>query len=114
MSFASTIEEWLRGRPHVGVVMHFEGLEVPALAARLQRLLDDQGLSHREALEEANGAPVFNAVASVAVGEGMELWIAASEKQGVGCKLELRLFHAIEESAEADEYLARFSERVNA
>ena len=114
MSFASTIEEWLRGRPHVGVVMHFEGLEVPTLAARLQKLLDDQGLSHREALEEANGAPVFNAVASVAVGEGMELWIAASEKQGVGCKLELRLFHAIEESAEADEYLARFSETVNA
>ena len=114
MSFASTIEEWLRGRPHVGVVMHFEGLEVPALAARLKQLLDDQGLSHREALEQADGAPVFNAVASVAIGEGMELWIAASEKQNVGCKLELRLFHAIEESAEADEYLARFSKTINA
>jgi hypothetical protein len=88
-------------------------VEVPALAARLSRLLDDQGLSHREALEEANGAPVFNAVASVAIGEGMELWIAASEKQGVGCKLELRLFHAIEESAEADEYLARLSKSIN-
>src|SRR6266851_460280 len=71
-------------------------------------------MSFASTIEEANGAPVFNAVASVAVGEGMELWIAASEKQGVGCKLELRVFHAIEESAEADEYLARFSESVNA
>jgi hypothetical protein len=38
----------------------------------------------------------------------------ATEKQGVGCKLELRLFHAIEESAQADEYLAHFSARVSA
>jgi hypothetical protein len=35
----------------------------------------------------------------------MELWLSVSEKQGVGCKLELRLFHALEDSASADEYL---------
>ncbi len=114
MSFARATEERLSGRPHVGVVMHFEGLDVPAIAARMRRVLEQNGLSHEDAIEEANGSPVFSAVAPVAAGEGMELWMIASEKQGVGCKLELRLFHAIEESAQADEYLARFSESVNA
>lgn len=103
----------MRGRPHVGVVVHFEGMDVPALAARLRGLLDDNGLPHQEAVEETKGAPVFNAVAPVAAGDGMELWLSASEKQGVGCKLEMRVFHSIEDSARADEYLARFSERVN-
>jgi len=112
VSFASATEERLRGRPHVGVVMHFEGLDVPALASRLRGLLDENGLRREDALEEANGSPVYSAVAPVADGEGMELWMIATEKQGVGCKLELRLFHAIEESAQADEYLARFSARV--
>jgi hypothetical protein len=114
MSFVRDLEARLRGRPHVGAVMHFEGVDVPDLAARLRLLLDDNGLAHEDALEEPNGAPVFNAVAPVTVGEGMELWLSASEKQGVGCKLELRLFHAIEDSAQADEYLVRFRERVNA
>jgi len=114
MSFIAEIEARLRGRPHVGAVTHFEGVSVPELAMRLRQFLDDSGLRHEDAFDEANHAPVFNAVASVASGEGMELWLSVSEKQGVGCKLELRLFHTIEDSAQADEYLARFRARVNA
>ena len=114
MSFAGDVEARLRGQPHVGAVMHFEGADVAGLAARLRHLLHASGLGHEEAVEEANGAPVFNAVAAVAVGEGMRLWLCASEKPGVGCKLELRLFHVLEDSAQADEYLAHFRERVNA
>jgi hypothetical protein len=113
VSFAGDIEARLRWRPHVGAVMHFEGTGVPELAARLRRVLDDHRLRHEDAFEEASGAPVFNAVVPIAAGEGMELWLSASEKQGVGSKLELRLFHAIEDSALADEYLVRFRERVN-
>ena len=113
MSFSAELAARLRGRPHVGVVMHFEGVDVPALAARLRRALDDDGLAREDAIEDADGDPVFNAVAPVAAGEGMELWLCASGKQGVGSKLELRLFHALEDSAQADEYLARFSGRVN-
>ncbi len=113
MSFVAEIEARLRGRPHVGAVMHFEGASMPDLAVRLRQVLDDDGLRHQEAVEEANGAPIFNAVAPVAAGDGMELWLSASEKPGVGCKLELRLFHTIEDAAQADEYLACFRERVN-
>jgi hypothetical protein len=114
MSFASDVEARLRGQPHVGAVVHFEGIDVAGLATRLRHLLDDSGLGHEAAFEEANGAPMFNAVAAVAVGEGMRLWLCASEKPGVGCKLELRLFHTLEDSAQADEYLTRFRERMNA
>jgi hypothetical protein len=113
VSFAGGIEARMRGRPHVGVVMHFEGMDVPALAARLRGLLDAGGLHHEDAVEETNGAPVFNAVAPIAAGDGLELWLSASEKQGVGCKLEMRVYHSIEDSARADEYLACFSDRVN-
>jgi hypothetical protein len=113
VSFAGDIEARMRGRPHVGVVMHFEGVDVPALAARLREILADHGLHHEDAVEETNGAAVFNAAAPVPAGDGMELWLSASEKQDVGCKLEMRVFHSIEDSARADEYLARFSERVN-
>jgi hypothetical protein len=112
MSFAAEVEARLRGRPHVGAVMHFEGAGVSELAALLRHVLDNDRLSHEDAVEEANGAPVFNAVVPIAAGEGMELWLSASEKQGVGCKLELRLFHAIEDSAQADEYLAHFRKQV--
>ncbi len=92
--------------------MHFDGAGVPELAERLRRDLDDAGLRRVDAIEEANGTTVFNAVAAIAAGEGMELWLSASEQQGVGCKVEFRLFHALEDSAEADEYLSRFRERV--
>lgn len=114
MNFAREVESMLHGRPHVGAVLHFEGVAVPELAVRLRRVLDGNGLVHEDALEEANGTPVFNVLVPIAVGKGMELWLSASEKQDVGCKLELRLFHAIEDSAQADEYLADFRDRVTA
>ncbi len=114
MSFAADVEARLRGQPHVGAVVHFEGVDVAGLGARLCGFLDDSGLGRQAAYEEADGAPVFNAIIPIAAGEGMELWLSASEKPGVGCKLELRLFHVLEDSAQADEYLARFRERVNA
>lgn len=114
MSFAGDIEAGMRGQPHVGAVVHFEGIDVAGLGARLRHLLDDSGLKHEAVFEEANGTPVFNAVAPVAIGEGMRLWLCASEKPGVGCKLELRLFHALKDSAHADEYLARLRELMNA
>lgn len=113
MSFAAEVEARLRGRPHVGAVVHFEGTGVLALSARLRRLLDAEGLTREDAFEEAGGAPVFNAVAPIDAGGGLELWLSASEKPGVGCKLEMRVFHAIEDSARADEYLAAFRERMN-
>ncbi len=92
-------------RPHVGVVTHFDGLDLAGARARVGRVLEDRGLDHRGTVEGA----VWSVVAPVAEGEGMELWVIATERPDVGCKIELRLVHALEESARADEYLAELS-----
>lgn len=136
--FAQMLERRFAARPHVGVVTHFEGAGVPAVIARVRSVMEELGLRFHGAVEQvperpAFGArpaartlpsqpetahvrqrPVFNALAYVPVGQGMELWLAASEQPALGCKLEMRLYHVVEESAEADEYLAAFAARLAA
>lgn len=111
-TFARAIEQTFAGRPHVGVVRHFEGLDLPAAAARMRNALERLGLRYQDAVEDAEGRRVFNALAPVPAGGGMELWVAAGERQGIGCQVEIRLFHSLEESAQADEYLAEIARRL--
>ena len=111
---ASAMERRFSARPHVGVVTHVEGLDPPAVVARVRGVLKDVGLHAEEAVEEeVRGQRLFNVAAAVPEGEGMELWFVVSEKPVVGCKLEIRLYHVIEESALADEYLASFAQRFS-
>ncbi len=110
--FASALERRFSARPHVGVVTHFEGLDVPAVIARVHEVMRDAGLHPEGAVEQLGDRSVFNAVAAVPAGDGMELWLIANEQPGVGSKIEVRLFHAIEDSAQADEYLATFAGRL--
>lgn len=111
-SFARAIEQTFAGRPHVGAVTHFEGLDLPAVAARVRGALERLHLRYQDAVEDADGRRVYNALALVPAGGGMELWVAAGERQGVGCQIEVRLFHSLEESAQADEYLAELVSRL--
>ncbi len=90
-------------RPHVGVVTHFDGLDLAGATARLGRLLDGRGLGHDGTVEGRTWSFV------TPVAEDMELWVIATERPDVGCKVELRLFHALDESARADEWLAGLS-----
>lgn len=112
LSLAAELERRFSARPHVGVVTHFEGWDVPRTAAHAREVLAALGLEARDAVEEVQGQPVFNAAADVPEGDGMELWLVATEKPMVGSKLEIRLFHAWEDAALADEYLAGFSSRL--
>lgn len=109
---ADTLEQRFSARPHVGVVTHFEGWDVARTGAFACRALEASGLTVEYAIEEIEGHPVFNAVAPVAAGDGMELWLVASEKLSVGSKLEIRLFHVMEDAALADEYLGGLSSRL--
>jgi len=109
-SFAKAVEFRFISSPHVGVVRHFEGLDLPGFVRTFARLMDDLGLRPERAVEDVKGKEVFNAVAKILVGEGMDLWIWAAEEQAVGVKVEMRLFHALEESAQADEHLAKFAQ----
>lgn len=110
---ASAMERRFSARPHVGVVTHLEGLDPPAVVARVRVVLEDVGLHAEETVEEVRGQRLFNLAAPVPVGEGMELWLVVNEQPGVGCKVEIRLYHVIEESALADEYLASLAQRLS-
>ncbi len=111
-SLAETLQQRFAGRPHVGVVTHFEGWDVPRTGAFACRVLADAGLAVEHAVEEAASRPVFNAVAQVAAGDGMELWLVAGEKPAVGSTLEVRLYHVMDDAALADEFLAELSGRL--
>lgn len=113
-SFAAALEKRFSGRPHVGVVTHFEGLDVRAAAARVRGVMERMGLRSVGAIETAQDRRVFSVIAPVPVGDQMELWIIASEQPDVGVKLEARVFHRLEESAVADEYLATFAAELTA
>jgi hypothetical protein len=109
---ADALEQRFSARPHVGVATHFEGWDVPRTAAHVRAALEAAGLRVEDAIENIQGQPVYNAVALVAGGEGMELWLIVSEKASVGCKLETRIFHVMEDAALADEYLAGLAGRL--
>lgn len=109
---ADALEQRFSARPHVGVVTHFEGWDVSRTGAFARAVLEASGLHVEDAIEDVRGQPVFNAVAPVPSGDGMELWLIASEKASVGCKLEIRLFHVMEDAALADEYLAGLAGRL--
>jgi hypothetical protein len=74
--------------------------------------LADAGLRADETTETVRGQQLTSLTAAVAEGEGMELWVVVSEQPAVGTKVELRLYHIVEESALADEYLASLSARL--
>ena len=100
------------GRPHVGVVTHFDALDVEEMVARLRAVAGACGISLEGMVEEVEGRRLFSAAAPVPGGDGFEIWIVATEQPAVGCKVETRVFHAVEQSAHADEYLAAFAQRL--
>lgn len=109
---AFAFEKRFSGRVHVGAVTHFDGWDVARAGALVEKTLQELGLAAETALDDDQGKPVFHAAAPVAVGEGMELWIVVGEKPQVGCTLELRVFHVLEDAALADEYLAGLAGRL--
>jgi hypothetical protein len=111
-SFASAAERRFAARPHVGAVTHFEGLDVPDTAQRVRALLDELGLAPEVALEQAHDRQLFTAVAALPGGDGMELWLVVTPQPAVGCKVEMRVYHADQDSASADEYLASLARRL--
>lgn len=109
---AFAFEKRFSGRIHVGAVTHFEGWDVARAAALVEATLRELGLRAETVMDEDQGLPVFHAAAPVAGGEGMEVWIVVEEKPQVGCTLQMRVFHVLEDAALADEYLAGLAGRL--
>lgn len=103
------------GRPHVGAVMHFEGWTARRAQDLAARELASLGALVETADDPPDASELHAAATRVAEGAGgtaLELWLVASAKPDAGAKLELRVFHALEDAALADEWLAAFTARL--
>ena len=106
--FAARAEERFFTLDHVGVVRHFEGVELQRVQSAVRTMLDKRGSGYEDALEERRGKMVYTNVASIRPEGGLTLWVSATLVEPVGVVVEAKLFHTTEQSAEADEQLSLF------
>ena len=115
-SFAARAEERFFTLDHVGTVRHFEGLDLNAIAPLAKRILLDHGAEFEDATETLNGITVYTSIASSFGGGKFTVWLKASQFEGVGVLMDVKIFHSTEQSAAADEELsglmAELEERV--
>lgn len=107
-SFAARAEERFFALDHVGVVRHFEGVDLNRLMPQAKTMLAERGAAYEDDLEELRGRLVYTNVATPQSPHGMTLWLRATLFEGVGVLVDAKLFHSTEQSAEADELLSRF------
>ncbi|MDG6953516.1 MAG: hypothetical protein JRN33_00830 [Nitrososphaerota archaeon] len=113
-SLAEKAEERFFALDHVGVVRHFEGVEMRHVRSAVRSMLDESGSGYEDALEERRGRAVYTNVASIRSEGGLTLWLCATLVEPVGVVVDAKLFHSTEQSAEADEQLSLFVNRLQA
>ncbi len=98
---------------HVGVVRHFEGVDLHELENAIRKILVSEGAKFEDSEEQIKGTRVYTNVANFDSSNGsLDLWITGSEVQGVGSIFDAKMFHPTEQSAEADERLSNFVEKL--
>lgn len=105
---AARAEERFFTLDHVGVVRHFEGVEMPPVQSLVRTMLGERGAAFEDSLEELRGRVVYTNIATLQAGGELTLWLKATLFEGVGVVVDAKLFHSTEQSAEADELLSRF------
>lgn len=111
MSFYKRVKKRFFAKPHVGVVKHFEGSTLREIQEAFTEILSSKNVFYEFAIEDTNGKHILNYVARL--DHGLHLWMYAEELPDVGCIVEMKVFHALEESAAADEHLTRFVEMLD-
>jgi len=106
-TFAETAEERFFTLDHVGVVRHIEGYDLQAVIPVVRQILQDRRAKFEDAIETVNGIAVYTNVASLSKIDEFTLWVKASQFEGVGVLLDVKVFHTTERSAKADEELSR-------
>ena len=107
-SLAARAEERFFTLDHVGVVRHFEGVEMRHVRSAVRSMLDERGSGYEDALEERRGRVVYTNVASIRPEGSLTMWLSATLVEPVGVVVDAKLFHSTEQSAEADEQLSLF------
>lgn len=108
-SLAERAEERFFTLDHVGTVRHIEGFDLNAITPLAKRILRDHGAEFEDATEKVKGITVYTNIASSFGDEGFTVWLKASQFEGVGVLLDVKIFHSTEYSAAADEELSRFT-----
>ena len=101
-------------KPHVGLVKHVEGVYVNEVREAIGRILEDTCVGGYRVIEERGSERRVDVVASLTYrGSELRLWITITERSDVGCIIEIKVYHGMEESAEADEYLTLLSQMID-
>ena len=101
-----------REAPHVASVRHFEGERLESVSTRVLATLLEFGVLAAHEVVTVLDRPTFHAVGDVPDEDAMAVWAIAREEHGLTCKLEVRVYHRLEDSALADEYLSRLGGRL--
>lgn len=103
-------------KPHVGLVKHIEGITLDEAKERIRGVLEDLQTGEYKVIEEA-GEEVDKRADVIAYlvykNSKLKLWITITERGDVGCVIEARVYHEMDESAEADEYLSLLSRIID-
>ncbi|MEM2237358.1 MAG: hypothetical protein QXR26_04075 [Candidatus Caldarchaeum sp.] len=100
-------------KPHVGTVKSIEGITVLRLAETLHNILKSLNMDYEYSVENDGNRYTLDFVASFRQRSPMQLWIYAYESY-IGCVVEIKVYHELELSAEADEVLSRLVDRIDA
>jgi hypothetical protein len=107
ISFSIKIEKMFLGKDHVGIVRHFEGINIDSFVNFIRRLMKEIGKRYEDCVEEINQKKVYNNLCYLNEKEKLYLWIKATQIN-IGLMIEIRIYHPTELSVLSDELLSRF------
>ncbi len=111
LSFAAKVEKLFAGKDHVGVVKHYESVEMESFSKLVDELLNEMGLKHDYAMEVIRDKLVYNCVSILNENNKIYLWIRATRVE-IGLITEIRIYHPTEFSGYSDELLSKLVENI--
>ncbi|HIQ30056.1 MAG TPA: hypothetical protein EYH45_05775 [Candidatus Caldiarchaeum subterraneum] len=100
-------------KPHVGLVKHVEGVSSEEAKLRIIKVLERLRVGKYKVVEYEEPERTDIVAELVYNGSKLTIWFVLLERGDVGCVIEIRVYHKMEESAEADEYLSLLSSRLD-
>jgi len=105
LSFAKRVEKLFAGKDHVGIVKHYEGIEIDKFIEYIHEILESQSIKYEDAIEDIKDKINYNCVGIIDDKKKLFLWIRAI-KIDFGILAEIKLYHPTELSSFSDEFLS--------
>jgi hypothetical protein len=107
LSLSSKIEKMFAKRDHVGVVKHFEGIDIDYFVHITRNLMKEIGKKYEDSIEVKKQRIVYNNLCYLS--DNLYLWIKGTQTD-LGVLLEMKIYHPTELSVLSDELLNKFTE----